>query len=213
MKIAVTSTGPSLDDKVDARFGRSPYFLIVDTETNEFEAMENPNIALGGGAGIQSAQLMAEHDVKVVLTGNCGPNAFRTFSAAGIRVIVGVNGIIRKAVERYNAGHYSTASSPSVGSHFGMSGGFKSNRPVSINKSGIRQDVDDYTKKPIKPEDENIILPKDSYAVKNSEQEQIGSQTSSKEEIRMLKSRANAIEKQIQEIKARIRDIEQGSNI
>ena len=59
MKIAVTSTGPTLDDDVEARFGRCQYFLIVDSETMQTEAIENPNIALGGGAGIQSAQLMS----------------------------------------------------------------------------------------------------------------------------------------------------------
>ncbi|MDA3833220.1 MAG: hypothetical protein PF495_07465, partial [Spirochaetales bacterium] len=63
MKIVVTSTGPTLDDMMEARFGRCPYFLIIDLETMKFEALENPNIALGGGAGIQSAQLMADKGV------------------------------------------------------------------------------------------------------------------------------------------------------
>ena len=76
MKIAVTSTGPTLDDSVEARFGRCAYFLVVDTDTMQCEPIENPNIALGGGAGIQSAQLMSEKGVTTVLTGHCGPNAF-----------------------------------------------------------------------------------------------------------------------------------------
>ena len=67
MKIAVTSTGSTLDDQVEARFGRCAYFLIIDTESMQFETMENPNIALGGGAGIQSAQLMSEKGVKTVI--------------------------------------------------------------------------------------------------------------------------------------------------
>ena len=82
MKIAVTSTGPTLDDMMEARFGRCAYFLIIDLDALEFEAVENPNIALGGGPGIQSAQLMAEKGISTVLTGNCGPNAFQTFGAA-----------------------------------------------------------------------------------------------------------------------------------
>ncbi len=101
MKIAVTSSGPRLDDIVDARFGRSAYFLIVDPETLEFEALENPNASVGGGAGPQSAQLMADKGVSIVLTGNCGPNAFRTFGAAGIQVITGASGQVRQAVEQY----------------------------------------------------------------------------------------------------------------
>jgi predicted Fe-Mo cluster-binding NifX family protein/ferredoxin len=121
MKIAVTSTGPTIDDNVEARFGRCPYFLIIDTDTMQLEAIENPNIALGGGAGIQSAQLMSEKGVKSVLTGNCGPNAFSVFGQAGIQVIVGVSGNIRNAVEQFKAGRFASADSPNVQSHFGVS--------------------------------------------------------------------------------------------
>jgi predicted Fe-Mo cluster-binding NifX family protein/ferredoxin len=121
MKIAVTSTGPALDDSVEARFGRCAYFLIVDTETLECEPIENPNIALGGGAGIQSAQLMSEKGVTAVLTGNCGPNAFNVFGQAGIKVIVGVSGPVRNAVEQFKRGAFSSAAGPNVSSHFGVS--------------------------------------------------------------------------------------------
>jgi predicted Fe-Mo cluster-binding NifX family protein/ferredoxin len=120
MKIAVTSTGSTLDDNVEARFGRCPYFLIIDADTMEYEAIENPNIVLGGGAGIQSAQLMSEKGVTTVLTGNCGPNAFNVFGQAGIQVIVGVSGPVRNAVEQFRAGAFSSASGPNVDSHFGI---------------------------------------------------------------------------------------------
>jgi predicted Fe-Mo cluster-binding NifX family protein len=120
MKIAVTSTGPTLDDNVEARFGRCLYFLIIDPDTMQLEAIENPNIALGGGAGIQSAQLMSEKGVTTVLTGNCGPNAFNVFGQAGIQVIVGVSGAVRDAVEQFKTGSLSSASGPNVASHFGV---------------------------------------------------------------------------------------------
>jgi len=120
MKIAVTSTGPTLNDNVEARFGRCAYFLIIDTDTMQLETIENPNIALGGGAGIQSAQLMSEKRVTIVLTGNCGPNAFNVFGQAGIQVIVGVSGPVRNAVEQFKAGAFSSASEPNVASHFGI---------------------------------------------------------------------------------------------
>lgn len=123
MKIAVASTGPTLDDSVESRFGRCAYFLIIDPDTLAFEAMENPNVALGGGAGPQSAQLMASKGVSTVLTGNCGPNAFRTFGAANIQVITGVSGRVRDAVQRFSEGTLSGSASPSVESHFGMGGG------------------------------------------------------------------------------------------
>ena len=119
MKIAVSSTGPTLDDTVEPRFGRCAYFLIVDPNSLDFEPIENPNIALGGGAGIQSAQLMANKGVSVVLTGNCGPNAFKTFGAAGVQVITGISGQVRQAVERFKADEFSAAPGANVESHFG----------------------------------------------------------------------------------------------
>jgi predicted Fe-Mo cluster-binding NifX family protein len=120
MKIAVSSAGQTLDDSVDARLGRCAYFLVIDPDTLEFEPIQNPNIALGHGAGIQSAQLLANKGVAVVLTGNCGPNAFQTFGAAGIQVITGVTGQVREAVRMFKSGAMASASGPSVQGHFGM---------------------------------------------------------------------------------------------
>lgn len=123
MKIAISATGTTLDDQVDARLGRAAYFLIVDTETMEFTALENSNANAGGGAGIQTAQLLAQQDVKAVLTGNCGPNAFQVFVAAEIRVIIGVSGTIRAAVEMFKTGNFAHAQKPNVAVHSGMRGG------------------------------------------------------------------------------------------
>ncbi|MFC1851529.1 NifB/NifX family molybdenum-iron cluster-binding protein [candidate division CSSED10-310 bacterium] len=123
MKIAITSNRHTLDDVVSARFGRCAYFLIVDSETMLCEPIPNPNINQGGGAGIQSAQLLASKEVEVVLTGNCGPNAFRVFGEAGIQVITGVSGKVRQAVELYKSGTLSPAATPNVQGHFGMNTG------------------------------------------------------------------------------------------
>ena len=123
MIIAVTAKGKTLDDELDPRFGRCLYFLVVDTETLNAEPVENPNPALGGGAGIQSAQLMAEHDVKVVLTGNCGPNAYQTLNAADIEAIVGMSGTVREAVEQFKSGVLSSTQGPNVAGHYGMARG------------------------------------------------------------------------------------------
>ena len=119
MKIVVTATDPSLDGAVDPRFGRCRYFVIVETDDLAFEAVENPNITLGGGAGIQSAQFMNEKEVRFVLTGNCGPNAYRTLAAAGIEVIVGCSGLVRDVVEQFKAGRLNAAAEPNVAGHFG----------------------------------------------------------------------------------------------
>ena len=120
MRIAITATAPDLDAKVDPRFGRCPFFLIVETDDLSFEAMENPNVTQGSGAGIQSAQLMAERGVTHVLTGNCGPNAHQALTAAGIAVVVGCTGTVREAVEQFLAGQLAAAQQPNVDGHYGM---------------------------------------------------------------------------------------------
>ena len=123
MKIAVSSTGPSLEAQVDPRFGRAQFLVIVETDTLEFEAIENPNLMAGGGAGIQTAQMIAGKGATVVLTGNCGPNAYRALSAAGITVHVGVTGTVREGVERFKRGELESSAGPSVPGHFGLGQG------------------------------------------------------------------------------------------
>jgi predicted Fe-Mo cluster-binding NifX family protein len=123
MKIAVTATGPSLEAALDPRFGRCPCFVLIETGDMTFETVGNENSALGGGAGIQSARLMAQKGVKAVLTGNCGPNAHQTLSAAGIDVVVGCSGTVSEVVRRFTSGQLSAASAPNVASHSGMGGG------------------------------------------------------------------------------------------
>ena len=120
MKICVTSQGDNLDSQVDPRFGRCQYFIVVDTDTLEFEAIQNPNIDAMGGAGVQSGQFVAGKQVKAILTGNVGPNAFQTLQAGGLEVIVGVSGIVKDAVEKYKKGELKPTDNPSVGPKFGM---------------------------------------------------------------------------------------------
>jgi predicted Fe-Mo cluster-binding NifX family protein len=120
MKICITSDGGSLDSEVDPRFGRCPYFIFVETDSLEFEAVQNPNIDAMGGAGVQSGQFVAEKQIKAVLTGNVGPNAYQTLQAAGVDVITGVSGTVGEAVEKYKKGQFNPTKGPSVGSKFGM---------------------------------------------------------------------------------------------
>ena len=88
MKIAVTATGATLEAPLDPRFGRCPYFVIVETDNLSFKAVPNPNATADSGAGIQAAQNVAKLGAKAVLTGNVGPNAFKTLSAASIRMFL-----------------------------------------------------------------------------------------------------------------------------
>jgi predicted Fe-Mo cluster-binding NifX family protein len=111
MKIAVSSTGKTLDSDVEARFGRCLYFLIVNPVTLEFEAITNAFTEQGGGAGLQSAQLVADKKASVVLTGSCGPYALNVFEKAGIQVITGVSGSVSQALRQFSAGSLKPAPS------------------------------------------------------------------------------------------------------
>jgi len=123
MKIAVSSSGNGLDSQVDPRFGRCAYFVIVETDDMGFEAFENGSIAMGGGAGIQAAQFVASKGAKAVITGNVGPNAVQTLSAAGVETFVGQSGTVREAMERYTKGKINSTSTPNVADHYGMGSG------------------------------------------------------------------------------------------
>ncbi|MBN1569808.1 MAG: NifB/NifX family molybdenum-iron cluster-binding protein [Acidobacteria bacterium] len=119
MKIAISSTGASLDAEAEPRFGRCPYFIIADTETGEFTTQENSNAMAAGGAGIATAQAIADKGVQAVLTGHCGPNAYQVLSAAGIQIITGVSGKIKDIIEDYRAGKFKRSQQADVPDHYG----------------------------------------------------------------------------------------------
>jgi len=120
VKICVTAVSGSLDAQIDPRFGRCSYFLIVDSETMEFEAVSNIAAGSMSGAGIQAAQMVASKGARVVLTGNIGPNAFQALSAAGIKAVTGAFGNVEEVIEKYKRGELKETSSPTVRGHFGM---------------------------------------------------------------------------------------------
>ena len=121
MKICVTAKGDNLDSEVDPRFGRCRYFIIVETDSLEFELVENLYAGLSDGAGIQSGQLVMEKKVSTVLTGSIGPNAFQTLNEAQIEVITGVSGTIKEAVQSFKNRAFSPGHRPTVRSKSGLS--------------------------------------------------------------------------------------------
>jgi len=123
MKICVSASSDSLDATVDSRFGRCPYFVIVDSETMEFSAISNDSTNAAHGAGIQAAQTVVNMGAKVVITGNVGPNAFNVLSATGIKIVTGASGSVKEAVEKYKSGQLKETGNPTVGDHFGMGKG------------------------------------------------------------------------------------------
>jgi predicted Fe-Mo cluster-binding NifX family protein len=123
MKVMVSSQGENLDAPASPVFGRCPVYLFVDTETMQFEAMANPAISQGGGAGIQAAQFVVNQGVEAVLTGNLGPNAFDVLQAAGVLGYQVSAGTVRQAVEAFKSGQLQPMGGASVTPHAGMRGG------------------------------------------------------------------------------------------
>jgi predicted Fe-Mo cluster-binding NifX family protein len=119
MKIAISSSGKTLESPVDPRFGRAANFIVFETEDRSFEAVDNAqNLNIAQGAGIQAAGTVSRTGVKAVLTGHCGPKAYKALSAAGIEVYVGVQGTVSETIESYEAGKLQTASGPDVQGHW-----------------------------------------------------------------------------------------------
>ena len=119
MKIAVTSTGQDLDAPMDPRFGRAAYILIVDPETMAFEVLDNAeNVNAFKGAGIQAAAMISDKAADVLLTGFCGPNAFKTLAAAKVKVAGDVSGTVREAVAAYVQGSLKLVSEPNAQGHW-----------------------------------------------------------------------------------------------
>jgi len=120
MKICISAIANNLDAQLDPRFGRCAYLLIVDSETMQFEAIPNMAVGATGGAGIQTAQTVANKGAKVVITGNVGPNAFHALTAAGIKIVTTSPGVVRELIEKFKNGELGKTDAPTVGEHFGV---------------------------------------------------------------------------------------------
>lgn len=121
MKVAISSNGPGKDSSVDQRFGRCPYFIIVDTEKMEYESIENEHTNKSHGVGPQVVQTLSNMDVDAVITGNVGPNAYRTLDSASIEVYEG-SGKVSETVEELKEGKLSKLEGKTVQGHFGKGG-------------------------------------------------------------------------------------------
>jgi predicted Fe-Mo cluster-binding NifX family protein len=119
MKIAVTATGKDPTSQVEPRFGRAPMFLVYDTETETWEALDNQvNLQAAQGAGIQAAQQVVRSGATVLLSGHCGPRAHSVLQAAGVAIYTAVEGTVEEAVRLYRQGALTQATGPDVQSHW-----------------------------------------------------------------------------------------------
>jgi len=119
MKIVFTTSGDSLNSPLDSRFGRAPKFLVYDPESETFEVIDNQqNLNAAQGAGIQSAETVARLGAKSVVTGHCGPKAFRVLLAAGIKVYTTDAPTVAAALEQYRSGQLTEAKAADVQGHW-----------------------------------------------------------------------------------------------
>ena len=118
-RIAMTSTGKTLEDPIDLRFGRCPFFLIIESD-GSVRAVSNCARAAGGGAGIQAAQQIVNENVKVVITGEIGPNAFEVLSAAKIEIMLAPPGKGTKILEEYRLNRLTVAEAETHPGHHRM---------------------------------------------------------------------------------------------
>jgi predicted Fe-Mo cluster-binding NifX family protein len=115
MRLAVSALGPKLSSHIDPNFSKCRYLIFIDPETMEFEPVENPNLMAIGGTGVQTAQLVANEQAQVVITGHCGPNTIHALTASGIQIFSGVKGRVEDVVAKYNRGELQAVAGAGVG--------------------------------------------------------------------------------------------------
>jgi len=119
MKVAITSQGPDMNSAVDPRFGRAKYFIVVDTDTDDFSANDNTqNLNAVQGAGIQAGRNVVDLGVEAVITGNVGPKAFAAFEAGGVKIYIGAGGTVAGALEKFKAGELECVGKANVEGHW-----------------------------------------------------------------------------------------------
>jgi len=195
LKIAISATNESLDAQIDPRFGRCPYFVIVESETMKFKAIPNLSRNAPSGAGIQAAQTIASKGAKVVLTGNVGPNAFQALSAAGIKIVTGVSGTVKEAVEKFKSGQLQGTTAPDVPMGFGIGGGYGMGmRRGGGHGMGFRrwQGTGLFPQAPMNTSAMLPMLP----------------QMSKEQEIQMLENQMKDMQKKLEQIKKRLKELQ-----
>jgi predicted Fe-Mo cluster-binding NifX family protein len=119
VKLVVTSQEANMNSKVDPRFGRAKFLLLIDTETGEFAAHDNTqNLNAVQGAGIQTAQNVVSLGAAAIITGNVGPKAFAALQAGNVQPYIAATGLVSDAMEQFKAGRLQRADEASVENHW-----------------------------------------------------------------------------------------------
>lgn len=117
MKIAIPVDDKSTETSVCQSFGRTPYFLIYDTESKESVFLENRAAGSQGGAGIKAAQMIVDSNVSALLTPRCGENAAEVIQAANIHIFKTINDLVKDNIDALQDGKLSLLHEIHVGFH------------------------------------------------------------------------------------------------
>lgn len=120
-KVIVTALGETLDAQLDDHFGRCKYLLVCDVENRKIEkAIVNANAQAQGGAGVTTAQIVADLGVEAVITGSVGPKAFDALNASGIKVVIAKLGTVKDVLSDFAEGKLEEMKESSAPMHSGL---------------------------------------------------------------------------------------------
>jgi predicted Fe-Mo cluster-binding NifX family protein len=119
MKVAITSSGTTLEAAFDTRFGRAANFIIYDTDNNTWESHSNSqNYEAVQGAGIQAAQTVKRLGASVLITGHVGPKAFKVLNANNVKIFAASVPDAKDAIAAYKKGELSEIDTANVEGHW-----------------------------------------------------------------------------------------------
>lgn len=111
MIIGIPSTGKALSSSFAQNFGRCPFFIIYDTDTQEIKmSYANDAQSAAGGAGIQASQSLINNKVEVVIVPQVGPNAWNVLKGANVRIFSGIRGSVQDNIIAFETGELTETS-------------------------------------------------------------------------------------------------------
>ena len=120
MKIALASKGKTISSRIDDRFGRCPYFLVLDTQSMTIETIENPGLKEKNAAGIRACRMLIDNDIDAVVVKNIGHNSLVTLTGAGMDVYTVASGTVSAAIKKVKRGELTATERPTVGFQDGL---------------------------------------------------------------------------------------------
>ena len=101
MKIIITASSEKTEGLFNPRFGRADYFMLYDSDSQEWSAFQNPAADASGGAGPQAVQFIAGKNPDVIISGRYGPSAFTALQAAGIKAYIASSGTVSDVLGQF----------------------------------------------------------------------------------------------------------------